>query len=79
MFVEWCVLIRLQVSREERTFRVNMFVEWCVLIRLQVSREERTFQVNMSVEWCVSGCISGEARGAFAPPPLEFYLSPLMI
>ena len=56
-----------------------MFVEWCVLIRLQVSREERTFQVNMSVEWCVSGCISGEARGAFAPPPLGFYLSPLMI
>ena len=55
-----------------------MFVEWCVLIRLQVSREERTFQVNMSVEWCISGCISGEARGAFAPPPpLDFICPPL--
>ena len=35
MFVEWCVLISVQVSREERTFRVNMFVEWCVLIRFE--------------------------------------------
>ena len=51
-----------------------MFVEWRVLIRLQVSREERTFQVNMSVEWCVSGCISGEARGALPPPPPPWIL-----
>ena len=39
MFVEWCVLISVQVRREEHTFQVNMSM--------------RTFQVNMSVEWCV--------------------------
>ena len=45
---------------------------------MQVSREERTFQVNVFVEWCVSGFISGEARGAFAPPPpLDFVYPPL--
>ena len=38
MFVEWCVLVSVQVRREEHIFQVNMLM--------------RTFQVFMSVEWC---------------------------
>ena len=48
MFVEWCVLISVQVRREEHTFQVNMSMR-----TFQVNMLVRTFQVNISVEWCV--------------------------
>ena len=52
--VEWgAYSLGVQISREERTFQVNMLVEWCVLIMIASLREEHTFRVNMFVEWCV--------------------------
>ena len=48
MFVEWCVLISVQVRREEHIFQVNMLMR-----TFQVNMLMRTFQVNMSVEWCI--------------------------
>ena len=57
MFVEWCVLISVQVRREEHTFQVNMSLRTLQVnmsVRtFQVNMSVRTFQVNMSVEWCI--------------------------